>query len=168
MRSKPPAIVLPDSGWKKTKPAVSQVFDAENPPELPFACQCRTCAAQYFPATVHVTDQEARQLVSSLVLDARHDLTFLRHILTNHADFIVTRWKKKSREKRFVFLSENIDVFDKKFAAIHLLHMRSSPENCDFNSELMRSLQGIDDPKMQEWFSKALHGSRLAKMISAY
>ncbi|KAG9570069.1 hypothetical protein KCU71_g587, partial [Aureobasidium melanogenum] len=156
-KDKPPAIVLPDSGWKKTKPAVSQVFDAENPPELPFACQCRTCAAQYFPATVHVTNQEARQLVSSLVLDARQDLTFLRHILTNHADFIVTRWKKKSREKRFVFLSENIDVFDKKFAAIHLLHMRSSPENCDFNSELMRSLQGIDDPKMKEWFSKALH-----------
>ncbi|KAH0397037.1 hypothetical protein KCU89_g8691, partial [Aureobasidium melanogenum] len=168
MRKKPPAIILPDPGWKKVKPALGQIFDVDKPPELPFACKCEICCAQYFPATVHVTDQEARQLVSSLVLDARQDLTFLREVLTDHADFIVTRWKKKSREKRSVFLSQNVDVFDKKFAAIHLLHMRSSPENCDFNSELMRSLQGVNDPKMKEWLSQALHGSRLAKMISAY
>ncbi|KAG9866152.1 hypothetical protein KCU63_g4312, partial [Aureobasidium melanogenum] len=168
MRKKPPTIILPDPGWKKVKPALGQIFDVDKPPELPFACKCEICCAQYFPATVYVTDQEARQLVSSLVFDARQDLTFLREVLTDHADFIVTRWKKKSREKRSVFLSENVDVFDKKFAAIHLLHMRSSPENCEFNSELMRSLQGVNDPKAKEWLSQALHGSRLAKMISAY
>jgi hypothetical protein len=118
--------------------------------------------------SIYVTDQEARQLVSSLVVDARQDLNFLRQILAEHADFITTRWKKKSRGKRSIFLSENVDIFDKKFAAIHLLHMRSSPENCDFNAELMRSLQGIDDAKQKEWLSQALHGSRITKMIASY
>lgn len=169
MRSKPTAIILPDPGWKKHKPAVGQVFDAESPPELPFTtCQCKICCGQYFPATMHVTGQEARHLVSSLVLDTCQDLNFLRQVLIDHADFIVTRWKKKSREKRSAFLSENVDLFDKKFAAIYLLHMRSSPENCDFKSELMRSLQGVDEPRMKEWLSQALHGSRLNKMISSY
>lgn len=169
MRSRPTAIILPDPGWKKHKPAVGQVFEAESPPDLPFTtCQCKICCGQYFPATIHVTDQEARHLVSSLVLDARQDLNFLRQVLIDHADFIVTRWRKKSREKHSAFLSENVDLFDKKFAAIHLLHMRSSPKNCDFNSGLMRSLQGLDEPKVKEWLSQALHGSRLNKMISSY
>jgi len=168
MRSKPSAVVLPSSGWKKLKPAVGKVFETEKPPKIPFTCQCKTCCGQYFPATIYVTDQEARQLASSLVVDARRDLNFLRQVLADHADFIVTRWKKKSREKRSAFFSENVDIFDKKFAAIHLLHMRSSPENCDFNAELMRSLQGIDDPEQKDWLSRALHDSRLNKMISSY
>jgi hypothetical protein len=167
-RSKPPVVVLPTSGRKKLKPAVGKVFDVEKPPELPFTCHCKICGGQYFPASIYVTDQEARQLASSLVVDARQDLEFLRQILTDHADFLVTRWKKKSREKRSTFLSENVDVFNKRFAAIHLLHMRSSPENCDFNAELMRSLQGIEDPEHKEWFSRALHDSRIAKMTSSY
>jgi hypothetical protein len=168
MRSKPIAVVLPTSGWKKLKPAVGKVFEAEKPPKVPFTCQCKICCGQYFPASIYVTDQEARQLASSLAVDARQDLEFLRQTLADHGDFIVTRWKKKSRDKRAVFLSENVDVFDKKFAAIHLLHMRSSPENCDFNAELMRSLQGIDDPEQKEWLSRALHDSRLKKMVSSY
>lgn len=168
MRTKPNAVVLPSPKWNKLKPAIGKVFDIEKPPKLPYDCQCRICCGQYFPATIHVADQEARQLVSSLVVDTRHDMDFLRQVLSDHANFIVTRWKKKSREKRFVFLSDNVDLFDKKFAAIHLLHMRSSPENCAFNSELMRKLQGMDDPEMKAWLSRALHGIRLAKMISTY
>jgi hypothetical protein len=167
-RKKPPVAMLPTSGRKKLKPAVGKVFEVEKPPEVPFTCHCKTCWGQYFPASIYVTDREARQLASSLVVDARQDLEFLRQILADHADFLVSRWKKKSREKRSIFLSENVDVLDKKFAAIHLLHMRSSPENCDLNAELMRSLQGIHDPEQKEWFSRALHGSRVAKMTSSY
>jgi hypothetical protein len=167
-RSKPAVAVLPTSGWKKLRPAVGKVLEVEKPPKVPFTCNCKICWGQYFPASIHVTNQEARQLVSSLVVDAQQDLNFLRQILAEHADFIVTRWKKKSREKRFIFLSENVDIFDKKFAAIHLLHIRSSPENRDFNAELMPSLQGIDDLKQKEWLSRALHNSRLTKMIASY
>jgi hypothetical protein len=167
-RSKPTVAVLPTSGWKKLRPAVGKVLEVEKPPKLPFTCNCKICWGQYFPASIFVTNQEAHQLVSSLVVDARQDLDFLRQILAEHADFIVTRWKKKSREKRSIFLSENVDIFDKKFAAIHLLHMRSSPENCDFNDELMRSLQGMADLKSKEWLSQALHNSRVSKMTTSY
>ncbi|KAK6003642.1 hypothetical protein QM012_009413 [Aureobasidium pullulans] len=168
MRSKPTAVILPSLDFNEHKPALGRVLDVDDPPKLPFTCpHCTICFGQHFPATVQVTDQEAHQLVSSLVVDARQDLDFLRQTLTDHADFIVTRWKKKSREKRSVFLSENVDVFDKKFAAIHLLHMRSSPENCDFNSELMRSLQGIDNSKTKGWLSHALRRNRITKMTSA-
>jgi hypothetical protein len=168
MRSKPAVPVLPPPGWKKSRPAIGKVFEVEEAPEIPFSCHCKTCWGQYFPASIYVTDREARQLASSLVVDTRQDLDFLRQILTNHADFLVTRWKKKSGEKRSMFLSENVDVFDKRFAAIHLLHMRSSPENCDFNDELMGSLQGMTDLKSKEWLSLALHDSRVSKMTASY
>ncbi|THZ88510.1 hypothetical protein D6C88_04965 [Aureobasidium pullulans] len=166
-RSKPQSMVIPSLGNTR-KPAIGEALDPENPPKIPFTCRCKICCHQYFPATIEVNDKEAHQLITSLVVDARQDLDFLRRTIAEHADYLVTRWKKKSREKRSVFLSENVDIFDKKFAAVHLLHMRSSPENCDYTSELMQSLEGLGDERVKAKLAGALHQSRVKKMISAY
>ncbi|CAD0096242.1 unnamed protein product [Aureobasidium vineae] len=60
-------------------------------------------------------------IITEVVDSIKADLAFLRATLKKHADFLVSRWKKKSQGKRFSFLTEHTELFDKKWAAIHLL-----------------------------------------------
>lgn len=49
-------------------------------------------------------------------------MAFLRDALTKHADFIVARWRKKSRDKRYTFLEAHSALYPKKWAAVHFLN----------------------------------------------
>lgn len=131
MRLKPLTKVIPNLN-NPDEPAIGTLLDKELPPANPFDCACDVCFRQYFPATLEVSDVEARHIISSLVAGTRQDYDFLRQVLADHADFLVTRWKKKSREKRSMFLSKNADLYNKKWAAVHLLHMRSN-QDCNFS-----------------------------------
>ncbi|KEQ96424.1 hypothetical protein AUEXF2481DRAFT_28374 [Aureobasidium subglaciale EXF-2481] len=143
--------------YRERQPAFGKYLGHTEPPDDPFDecnsklaafCVCDPCYHQYFPAAVGVNDLEARDIIMALVVDARQDLDFLRQVLADHADLIVTQWKKKSREKRAKFLSENVDLFDTKWAAIHLLHRCSNLTSTEY-SEFMQRLQNIDDPTMK-------------------
>ncbi|THY63311.1 hypothetical protein D6C99_00610 [Aureobasidium pullulans] len=107
-------------------------LDPKNPPSSPFSCsysgpaynendECSVCFPQFFPASHSISDANARDLLSAIVNSIKTDLAFLRTALDKHADFLVSRWKKKSREKRLNFLMEKTSLFDKKWAAVHLL-----------------------------------------------
>lgn len=76
---------------------------------------------QFFPAAIIVNDKQARVIITEIVDGIKADLAFLRTTLTKHADFLVSRWKKKSQGKRFSFLTEHTALFDKRWAAVHLL-----------------------------------------------
>lgn len=105
---------------------------AKNPPASPFDCpgtgpyspsnECSVCFPQYFPASLTVTDEQAEKLISSIVHSTKTELAFLRNSLARHADYLVSRWKKKSREKRSNFLKAHTQLFEKRWAAAHLLN----------------------------------------------
>jgi hypothetical protein len=104
---------------------------AQNPPASPFDCadagpysvtdECSVCMSQYFPASHTFTDDQAKAVLTSTVDTIKDDLSFLRDSLARHADFLVPRWKKKSREKRSTFLETHTQLFERRWGAVHLL-----------------------------------------------
>ena len=128
---------LPDSRGSK--------IDREHPPAFPYGCDkhCGTCFEQFFPARIAVTDDEVLSATQALTKSIFADLDFLRSAIAQHADFIVSWWKKKSKAKRADFLSSLYPekpkrdlktgamessvagLHDKKWAAIHLINSRS-------------------------------------------
>ncbi len=124
-------------------------LDPSDPPDVPFhvcepeCAECETCWTQYFPARISLTDAEALACVQSLTTNINADLEYLRQKLDYHADFIVTRWKKKSKAKRTDFLTrkvpqgtkdsskplqargDGISMYEKKWAAIHFINDHS-------------------------------------------
>ncbi|KAI4847432.1 hypothetical protein E4T44_04516 [Aureobasidium sp. EXF-8845] len=106
-------------------------ISAANPPASPFDCadagpysvtdECSVCMPQYFPASHTFTDEQARAVLKSTVDTIKNDLAFLRDSVARHADFLVSRWKKKSREKRSTFLKTHTQLFEKRWGAVHLL-----------------------------------------------
>ncbi|THY14010.1 hypothetical protein D6D01_08212 [Aureobasidium pullulans] len=132
MRIKRPDKVVIDLYNSASRDNVKRVYlDSNNPPSSPFSCsysgvynlndECSVCFPQFFPASHSISDANARELLSTIVNSIKTDLAFLRTALDKHADFLVSRWKKKSREKRHNFLMQKTSLFDKKWAAVHLL-----------------------------------------------
>ncbi|KAG9591955.1 hypothetical protein KCU77_g6730, partial [Aureobasidium melanogenum] len=113
-------------------PPLGAVIDEDNPPPKPFDCEddeCGECFPQFFPATTMVNDSIAQQTMSNLRETIQENMIFLRDALTAHADFVVTRWRKKSRDKRFAFLEAHSALYPKKGAAIHLLNAVNYPHS---------------------------------------
>lgn len=113
-------------------PPLGTVIDDDSLPPNPFDCkdeECSECFPQFFPATTMINDSTAQQTMSSLTETMQENTTFLRDALVNHADFIVTRWRKKSRDKRLAFLEEHTALYPKKWAAIHLLNAVNYPHS---------------------------------------
>ncbi|CAD0108394.1 unnamed protein product [Aureobasidium uvarum] len=137
MRIKQPDKVMPVSyqpalvemQWKQDLNA--EYLDRKKPPASPFNCtnpgpftgskECATCLPQFFPAAMSVDDGQAKAIINEVADSIKADLAFLRATLKKHADFLVSRWNKKPQAKRFSFLTEHTELFDKKWAAIHLL-----------------------------------------------
>jgi hypothetical protein len=108
------------------------VIDDDNPPVNPFDCQdleCSECFSQFFPATTMINYSVAQQTMFSLTETIQEKVIFLRDALAAHTDFIVTRWRKKSRDKRLAFLEEHSALYPKKWAAIHLLNAVNYPHS---------------------------------------
>jgi hypothetical protein len=137
MRIKRPDKVMPHSyqpalvEMKWVEDLEGEYLDRKKPPASPFNCtnpgpytgsdECAICLPQFFPAAIGVNDKQAQVIITEIVDSIKADLTFLRATLTKHADFLVSRWKKKSQGKRFSFLTEHTELFNKKWAAVHLL-----------------------------------------------
>jgi hypothetical protein len=112
-------------------PARAAYIPIQNPPASPFDCadtgpysvtdECSVCMPQYFLASHTFTHDEAKAVLKSTVDRIKSDLAFLRDSLARHADFLVSRWKKKSREKRSTFLKTHTQLFDKRWGAVHVL-----------------------------------------------
>jgi hypothetical protein len=113
-------------------PPLGTVIPDNSPPPNPFDCEddeCSECYSQFFPATTMINDSVAQQTMSALTEATQENMAFLRDALTAHADFIITRWRKKSREKRVTFLEEHSALYPKKWAAIHLLNAVNYPHS---------------------------------------
>lgn len=113
-------------------PPLGTVIDDDNPPSNPFDCkdkECSDCFPQFFPATTMINDSTAQQTISSLSETMQENTAFLRGALADHADFIVTRWRKKSRDKRLAFLEEHSALYPKKWAAVHLINAVNYPHS---------------------------------------
>ncbi|KAG9639677.1 hypothetical protein KCU64_g13295, partial [Aureobasidium melanogenum] len=113
-------------------PPLGAVIDEDNPPPNPFDCEddgCGECFPQFFPATTMVNDSIAQQTMSDPRETIQENMAFLHDALTAHADFVVTRWRKKSRDKRFAFLEAHSALYPKKWAAIHLLNAVNYPHS---------------------------------------
>ncbi|KAI4753712.1 hypothetical protein E4T51_13167 [Aureobasidium sp. EXF-12344] len=137
MRIKRPDKVMPHSyqpalvEMKWVEDLKGEYLDQKKPPVSPFDClnpgpyagsdECAICLPQYFPAAIAVNDKQAQTIITEIVDSIKIDLAFLRAALTKHADFLVSRWKKKSQGKRFSFLIEHTQLLDKRWAAVHLL-----------------------------------------------
>ena len=137
----------------------------DKPPKKPYACKldCETCFTQCFPVRIGVTDEEALAGVQALSTAIREDREFLREVLSSHADAIVTRWRKKSKDKRTKLLAglappdhnltdsgpiteEGVgtSLCDEKWAAIHLINDR-----CRDNSKIPPLKEFANDLQMQ-------------------
>ncbi|KAH0367794.1 hypothetical protein KCU65_g4471, partial [Aureobasidium melanogenum] len=113
-------------------PPLGTVIDEDSPPSNPFDCEddeCPECFPQFFPATTTINNSLAQQTISSLTDAIQENTAFLRNALAAHADFIVTRWRKKSRDKRLSFMEEHSSLYPKKWAAIHLLNAVNYPHS---------------------------------------
>ena len=81
-------------------------------------CECPDCQhgfyaseEQYKPCFWYqsrISDHDAKRVVTEHVQDAQQDRQYLLQCLSSHADIIMNRWKKKSRDKRRVLLLETI------------------------------------------------------------
>jgi hypothetical protein len=105
-------------GQGLTGPAyVTNISDVEasicTPP-----CECPDCQhgfyaswEQYSPCFWYrgrISDRDAERIAAGYVRDAQRERQYLLERLASHADIIVNRWKKKSREKRQALLVETI------------------------------------------------------------
>jgi hypothetical protein len=144
---------FPKSRGTKLKP--------EQPPAYPYRCKpnCETCFTQYFPARLEVTDVEALSAIQMLSGSIYEDLRTVQDALRQHADFLVTRWRKKSVAKRTEFLSrlsptstaypelknttpdgnketyDRVQLFEHKWATVHLINDRSRDKSEDGESQ---------------------------------
>jgi hypothetical protein len=84
----------------------------------PPPCECVDCQNGYYAAEEQyqppfwyrgrVSDRDAGRIVAGHVQDAQREMQYLQQRLASHADIIVSRWKKKSREKRQALLVDTI------------------------------------------------------------
>ena len=137
----------------------------DSAPPYPYACDqdCETCFTQYFPVAVSVTDAEALSGIKTISQSIQADLSFLRYALKNHADSIVSRWKKKSKDKRTQFLDGLFSpmlfpgpgvppgLMPNKYGAVDLIHRRSRPALDSLNplgliSRQIQSTLDVNDP----------------------
>lgn len=81
-------------------------INPQSPPPPPYDCAevCKTCSRQCFPVARRLNDEAAKDLVESLVRGVSANNTALQQTLSNHADAIAARWRKRSREKRRTLL----------------------------------------------------------------
>jgi hypothetical protein len=143
---------------------------AENPPPSPFDCadagpysvtdECSVCFPQYFPASLTITDEQAEAVLNTTVHSIMSDISFLRDSLARHADFLVSRWKKKSREKRSTFLKTHTQLFEKRWAAVHLLDRVGAPDRTYTGSRKIPKVRTIRTPEGGYAITLELHTSQ--------
>lgn len=104
----------------------------ENPPVKPYTCDllCAICYDQFFPASQVVDDNDASNTTRNLVDCIRSDLSYLRNSLKQHADLVVSRWKKKSKAKRLALLQELADLAPFRWASVHFMNMHNPRCDC--------------------------------------
>lgn len=81
-------------------------------------CECIDCQhgfyaslEQYRPALSYrgrISDSDAKRVAAAHIRDAQQERQYLLQRLASHADIIMNRWKKKSRDKRQALLAETI------------------------------------------------------------
>ncbi|KAG9834999.1 hypothetical protein KCU98_g11510, partial [Aureobasidium melanogenum] len=151
-------------------PPLGAVIHEDNPPPNPFDCEddeCGECFPQFFPATTMVNDSIAQQTMSNLRETIQENMAFLRDALTAHADFVVTRWRKKSRDKRFAFLEAHSALYHKKWAAIHLLNAVNYPHTRRSMSTTLplgeKDPEGVVSRFRDTWFLPYLDAETLSE-----
>jgi hypothetical protein len=81
-------------------------------------CECTDCQHGFYASWEQnspcfwyrgrLSDRDAERIAAGYVRDAQQERQYLLERLASHADIIVNRWKKKSRDKRQALLMETI------------------------------------------------------------
>ncbi|KAK5175485.1 uncharacterized protein LTR77_000624 [Saxophila tyrrhenica] len=165
-------------------------LEFNSPPNYPYGCEpdCETCFTQHFPARISVSDSEALKAITGLTSSINSDLEFLHQALRMHADFLVSRWKKKSQAKRLDFLNslsqgtkkssgflqprgDGISLHEKKWAAIHLISDRTRETPQIDPKQLLKGSEFAKDPYAHAatpHFLRALNCMEVADQMMRY
>lgn len=139
-------------------------LDPDHPPRKPYSChlKCETCFTQTFPARIAVTDPVALAQITTLTTTIDNNLDHLRAALRDHADYIVTKWRKSKGKRASVLAAicaqhdessvydlkaDAVSLYKKKWAAVHLIDDRSrdAANNVDAKS-LLKGSPLAEDP----------------------
>jgi hypothetical protein len=81
-------------------------------------CECADCQHGFYASWEQnsppfwyrgrISDRDAERIAAGYVREAQQERQYLLERLASHADIIVNRWKKKSRDKRQALLVETI------------------------------------------------------------
>ncbi|THY32721.1 hypothetical protein D6D01_02497 [Aureobasidium pullulans] len=119
----------------------------------PFDCgdDCKECFPQFFPATVRVSNAVAQQSILALTEAIQENTASLRSSLAAHADFVVTRWRKKSREKRLAFMEEHSSHYPKNEDE-HVYYTGPNSQALFFNTQIeqVSRVQRVPHPRDPE------------------
>lgn len=100
-------------------------------------CECIDCQhgfyaslEQYSPAFSYrgrILDSDATRIAAAHIRDAQQERQYLLQRLTSHADIIMNRWKKKSRDTREALLTETIpELYEHRWLIPCYCHMPES------------------------------------------
>ncbi|OTA93449.1 hypothetical protein M434DRAFT_30954 [Hypoxylon sp. CO27-5] len=101
----------------------------QRPPLLPFTCTrapydsnapCNICYDYFFPCSYRVSDNQAKRHTTELSEKVAEDFQYLKEIVSENADAILSRWRNKTREKRLELLNEIADLCPEQDALRHL------------------------------------------------
>jgi hypothetical protein len=108
----------------------------------------------------HFHRRAGKSSVKSTVDTIKNDLAFLRDSLARHADFLVSRWKKKSREKRSTFLKTHTQLFEQRWGAVHLLDRVGPLERTYTGPQKIPKVRTIRTPEGGYAITLELHSER--------
>ncbi|OTA67825.1 hypothetical protein K449DRAFT_453452 [Hypoxylon sp. EC38] len=98
-------------------------------PPLPFTCTeapyysdspCGICYDYYFPCSYRVADSQAKRDTAKLSEKVAEDFQYLKEVVSENADAILSRWRNKTREKRLELLNEIADLCPEQDTLRHL------------------------------------------------
>ncbi|KAL5330279.1 hypothetical protein ACEPPN_003805 [Leptodophora sp. 'Broadleaf-Isolate-01'] len=100
-------------------------------------CECNDCQHGFYAVEEQIrpcfwyngelSDHEATTLASKYVYQAEGDRQYLLKCLSSHGDIIMSRWKKKSKDKRQALLSEEVpDLCEERWIIPRYCYMSES------------------------------------------
>lgn len=100
-------------------------------------CECIDCQHGFYASLEQyrlafsyrgrILDSDAKRIAAAHIRDAQQERQYLLRRLTSHADIIMNRWKKKSRDTREALLTETIpELYEHRWLILRYCHMPES------------------------------------------
>lgn len=101
---------------------------------------CELCSLHFYPIgnqrssgrtyQMSVDDDEAQEMITSRLSEAKNDIDYVKEKLETHGDLLVSRWSKRSRDKRGKLLSDAAGEVFGAWPRVGPTHSPGFVENC--------------------------------------